>query len=155
MASLLKRLTVLAGRSHESDMVLTLDFWERINNEAVGLGIVFHIHVIADRGFRDNRDYLDAAQRDGSWPYKNLRVSVELPEHLGTKEEPKRAQHETDEVITNRDVQGKALDERKGLCLLQNCAIFHPHCALILLASHQLVHAHCAGHGKCGSFINL
>ena len=95
------------GKMKESNMVWTLGLWDRLNTEAAEAGEVFCIKLIVDRGFRDNRDYVEKHQGTESWPWPNLKLQVEVVHHLGTDEESTVAQHPPDEVEKNREIQAR------------------------------------------------
>jgi hypothetical protein len=109
------------GRASESDMSWGLDLWQRVNDE---VDVPFHIHLILDRGFRDFNDALTKCARSHDWPYPNLTVTSEVVEHLGTKAEPHRLQHEPDEAQKNRRLQARRWINEKAFAFLKNAHFF-------------------------------
>lgn len=99
--------TFAGGKMHESDMVWTMDIWDRLSDEASASGEEYFIKVIVDRGFRDTRDFVAKNQGTPDWPWPNLKLEVEVVEHLGTKAEPDRTQHPVAEVFLNRRIQAR------------------------------------------------
>lgn len=100
------------GRMKESHLVWGMEMWElwqqdAAERHALGMGDHFHLKVIADRGFRDNKEKLEEEQRNRKWPYKHLKVTIEIVHHLGTKENPAREQHPAPETEHNRAVQAR------------------------------------------------
>lgn len=95
------------GQAKESDLVWRLSMWKRLQREAEERNKVFWIHALVDRGFRDNATAVQRWDRDGTWPYPNLKLTIEVVKHLGTEEEPQRSQHPPEEVEGNRRIQGR------------------------------------------------
>lgn len=95
------------GQAKESDLVWRLPMWKKLQQEAEQRRIVFWIHALVDRGFRDNCSAVEQWNHDGTWPYPNLKLTIEVVKHLGTEEEPQRPQHPPEEVACNRRIQGR------------------------------------------------
>jgi hypothetical protein len=91
----------------ESEIVWQLKLWDRINEEAYMRDVVVHAHLILDRGFRDLKTQMEKDQNSTDWPFQHLRVTCEIVEHLGTKEDPQRAQHDAPEAEKNRSIQAR------------------------------------------------
>ena len=108
-----------AGQVSETSLVWRLKMFERINNEAKQRGEHFHLHLIVDRGFRELMKQIEKQQRDGSWPFEHLRVTVEIVEHLGTGDEPERTQHAASEVQKNRAIQARRWVNEKAFAFLK------------------------------------
>jgi hypothetical protein len=98
--------TFAGGKAKESSLVWMLRLWEELEVEGEfqdGEEELFHVHCIVDRGFRDAKNEAD------EWNKKKqfIKLTVEIVEHLGTKENPNRVQHDPAEVEKNREIQAK------------------------------------------------
>jgi hypothetical protein len=126
------------GHMKESDMVWTLDLWDRINKEAQAMGETFWIHLIVDRGFRDNRATLREMDDTEDWPWPWLDITCEVVHHLGTKEEPDRTQHPPEEVEDNRKYQGRRWVNEKAFAFFDISRFFRRVIECTSVASMQL-----------------
>ncbi len=99
--------TFAGGKMKESDMAWTMDFWDNLAELAEEDGKVFHLKLIVDRGFRDNKKKIEEEQASGDWPWKRLKITCQVVHHLGTDLEPERKQHDEEEVDWNRYVQAR------------------------------------------------
>ncbi len=113
-----------AGGKKESEMVWTLDVWARLDREAASRGITFNIHLIVDRGFRDNRNWIKETVDSGEWPWPSLDVTCEIVYHLRTKAEPDRTQHPPSEVEENRCVQSRRWVNEKAFAFFDISRFF-------------------------------
>jgi hypothetical protein len=105
--------TFAGGKAKESSLVWMLQIWGELETEGEGKygeEDVFHIHCIVDRGFRDAKNEAE------EWNKKQqfIKLTVEIVEHLGTEENPNRAQHEPVEVEKNREIQAKRWANEKA-----------------------------------------
>jgi hypothetical protein len=112
------------GHMKESDLVWKLELWDRLNEEAGARQDQFHVHLVVDRGFRDNRETLKEHQDEEDWPWPNLFITCEVVYHLGTKEEPTRSQHEPEEVETNRSIQARRWVNEKAFAFFDLSRFF-------------------------------
>jgi hypothetical protein len=64
-----------------------------------------------------------ADQNSTEWPFKHLRVTCEIVEHLGTEEDPQRSQHDAPEAEKPRD-SSKTMGERKSVWFFKQAHFF-------------------------------
>jgi hypothetical protein len=126
------------GKMREVDMVWTLGLWDRIEEEAAAQDRPFWIHLIVDRGFRDNHAWIDSAQQEDGWPWPHLILSCEVVKHLGTEEEPDRTQHPQDEVEINRYIQARRWVNEKAFAYFDISRFFGRTIECTSVASMQL-----------------
>jgi hypothetical protein len=112
------------GKMKEVDMVWTLDLWNRIEAEAAAQDRPFWIHLIVDRGFRDNSTWIDSEQQKDTWPWPHLILTCEVVKHLGTEAEPDRTQHPVEEVVENRYVQARRWVNEKAFAVFDASRFF-------------------------------
>jgi hypothetical protein len=108
----------------ESEIVWQLKLWDRINEEGYMRDEVVHAHLILDRGFRDLKNQMEKDQSDDDWPFPHLRVTCEIVEHLGTKEDPQRAQHDAPEAEKNRAIQARRWVNEKAFGFFKQAHFF-------------------------------
>jgi hypothetical protein len=115
-----------------------LDLWNRINSEAAAQGKVFWIHLIVDRGFRDNKSWIEQNDDTENWPWPFLDITCEIAKHLGTDEQPDRAQHTEQEAIANRYVQARRWVNEKAFAFFDISRFFHRIVECTSVASMQM-----------------
>lgn len=112
------------GRAKETEMAMALPMWERLNSELKERFEDLRVHLIVDRGFRDNIHHFEEAQSLGSWQFGNLVVTAESPHFLHTKDAPQRSQHPAAEALENRLVQGRRWMNEKVFAFLKDARFF-------------------------------
>jgi hypothetical protein len=108
----------------ESEIVWQLKLWNRINEEAYMQDEVVSVHLVLDRGFRDLKNQMLADQNSTDWPFKHLRVTCEIVEHLGTEEDPQRSQHGAPEAEKNRAIQARRWVNEKAFGFFKQAHFF-------------------------------
>ncbi len=108
----------------ESEIVWQLKLWDRLNEEGYVRDEVVRVHLVLDRGFRDLKNEMEAEQQSEDWPFRHLVVTCEIVEHLGTKEDPLRAQHEAPEATKNRAIQARRWVNEKAFGFFKQAHFF-------------------------------
>ncbi len=114
----------LTPQQSESEIVWLLKLWDRIDTEAFGRDKVVQVHLFLDRGFRDLKNRLEAEQNDPAWPKRHLIITSEIVEHLGTAEDPLRAQHEAAGAEMNRRIQARRWVNEKAFSFFKQAHFF-------------------------------